>query len=177
MKVISNRFEKYGLSLHPDKTRLLDFRSPSHRERRRKDDGDGGGKPQTFDLLGFTHYWGKTRKGNWAVKRKTMPCKINMARLARSLQKIEQWCRNNRHRPILEQWKELCMKLRGHYCYYGITGNSRSLGLFFYRVCRIWQRWLSRRTNRRSFIWEKFNSFLKRCPLPIPQVVHSVFRK
>ena len=150
--------------MHPDKTRLLDFRSPNHSDRHRKDDGDDDGdddgKPPTFDLLGFTHYWGKSRKGNWAVKRKTMK-----SRLARSLQRIEAWRRLNRHRPILEQWKALCAKVRGHYCYYGITGNGRSLGEFLYWVHRIWQRWLCRRSGERSFLWERFNVFLKRCPL------------
>jgi len=171
MKVISKRFEKYGLTVHPEKTRLIDFRSPTHSERSRNDDEPRGGKPETFNLLGFTHYWGKTRKGGWAVKRKTM-----QSRLARSLQKIEQWCRRNRHKPIREQWKELCLKVRGHYCYYGITGNSRSLGEFFYRVCRIWQRWLNRRNSKGSLVGEKFTTFLKWCPLPIPKVVHSIFK-
>ena len=171
LAVVSKRFEKYGLTMHPDKTRLLDFRSPNHSDRHRKDDGDDDGRPQTFDLLGFTHYWGKSRKGNWAVKRKTMK-----SRLARSLQRIEAWCRLNRHRPMLEQWKELCAKVRGHYCYYGITGNGRSLGEFLYRVYRIWQRWLCRRSGERSFLWKRFNVFLKRCPMPLPKIVHSVFK-
>jgi group II intron reverse transcriptase/maturase len=175
MAVISKRFEKYGLTVHPDKTKLLDFRSPNHPEHRRDeksdDKGTGRKEPATFDLLGFTHYWGKTQKGGWAVTRKTMK-----SRLARSIQKIEQWCRRNRHKPIREQWKELCAKVRGHYAYYGITGNILFLRMFLRRVCRIWQRWLNRRNNKRSFRWEKFNAFLTRCPLPTPKVVHSVFK-
>jgi group II intron reverse transcriptase/maturase len=173
--VISKRFEKYGLSVHPEKTRLIDFRSPVHSERRRKeqsnDDKKGGGRPESFDLLGFTHYWGKTRKGGWAVMRKTMK-----SRLARSIQRIEQWCRRNRHKPIREQWKELCAKVRGHYGYYGITGNSRSLGKFLNQVHRSWQRWLGRRKSRQKFTWEKFNILLARYSLPIPRIVHSVFK-
>jgi hypothetical protein len=155
MAVISKRFEKYGLTVHPDKTKLIDFRAPNHLERRRaaksNDNGKDGGRPQTFDLLGFTHYWGKTSKGNWSVRRKTMK-----SRLTRSIQKIEQWCRNNRHRPIREQWKMLCAKVRGHYAYYGILGNIRSLGSFSQQVRRSWLRWLNRRNNKRNFIWEKF---------------------
>jgi group II intron reverse transcriptase/maturase len=173
MKVISKRFEKYGLTLHPDKTKLIDFRSPNYFERRREKSNDSdkdNGRPQTFDLLGFTHYWCKSRKGNWAVKRKTQK-----SRLARSIHRIEQWCRSNRHRPIVEQWKELCLKVRGHYGYYGITGNGRSLNVFVFRVYRVWQRWLNRRNSKRSFVWEKFNMFLKRFSLPIPKIVHSVF--
>jgi hypothetical protein len=175
MRVISKRFEKYGLSLHPDKTRLLDFRSPVHSERRREEQSNDSdkrsGRPETFDLLGFTHFWGKTRKGGWAVMRKTM-----RSRLTRSVQKIDQWCRNNRHKSIREQWKELCAKVRGHYGYYGITGNGRSLGAFLYQVHRSWQRWLNRRNSKRSFLWEKFNALLAKYPLPTPKIVHSVFK-
>jgi group II intron reverse transcriptase/maturase len=171
MAVLSKRFEKYGLSLHPDKTRLVDFRAPNHYDRRRKGEGSGNGKPETFDLLGFTHHWGKTKSGNWAVRRKTMK-----SRLTRSIQKIEQWCRNNRHKPVCEQWKKLCEKVQGHYTYYGILGNIRSLGSFYQQVRRCWQRWLNRRNNRRKLIWEKFLTFLERYPLPAPKIVHSIFK-
>jgi group II intron reverse transcriptase/maturase len=171
MNVISKRFAKYGLTVHSEKTRLIDFRSPT-RSDRRYSNGSDEGKPKTFDLLGFTHFWGKTQKGNWAVKRKTMK-----SRLARSIQKIEQWCRNNRHKPIREQWKELCIKVRGHYGYYGITGNIRYLRKFLNQVERSWRRWLNRRNNKRSFTWEKFKDFLARYSLPIPKVVHSVFKR
>jgi len=175
MNVISKRFEKYGLTLHPDKTKLIDFRSPNHFERRREeklnDDGKGGRRPQTFDLLGFTHYWDKTRKGNWAVKRKTM-----RSRITRSLQKIDQWCRLNRHKPVREQWKKLCEKVRGHFAYYGITGNIRFLTEFRWEVMRKWRRWLNRRNNKRNLNWEKFNLLLARLPLPIPKIVHSIFK-
>ena len=171
MAVISKRFEKYGLSLHPDKTKLTDFRSPHHFDRRRKDEGSDDDKPETFDLLGFTHYWGKSQKGNWAVKRKTMK-----SRLSCSIQKIDQWCRTHRHQPMREQWKKLCEKVRGHYGYYGITGNARCLKQFLYQVERSWRRWLDRRNSKRSFTWEKFKDFLARYSLPIPKIVHSVFK-
>jgi group II intron reverse transcriptase/maturase len=170
MNVISKRFAKYGLTVHPEKTRLIDFRSPTHSDRRCSN-GSNGGKSETFDLLGFTHFWGKTRKGGWAVMRKTMK-----SRLARSIQKIEQWCRNNRHKPIREQWKTLCAKVRGHYGYYGITGNIRALVRFLYQVRRRWRRWLNRRHSRSSLTWEKFQSLFERCPLPIPKIVHSIFK-
>ena len=171
LAVISKRFEKYGLSVHPEKTRLIDFRSPSHPDRGRNDSGSDGRKPETFDLLGFTHFWGKSRKGNWAVMRKTMK-----SRFARSIQKIDQWCRRNRHKPIREQWKMLCAKVRGHYGYYGITGNIRSLGRFLHQVRRRWRRWLNRRHSRSSLSWEKFNCILTRYSLPIPKIVHSIFK-
>jgi group II intron reverse transcriptase/maturase len=175
MNVISKRFEKYGLTVHPEKTRLIDFRAPYHPERRRdeksNDDRKGGKRPETFDLLGFTHFWGKTQKGNLAVIRKTMK-----SRMVRSVQKIDQWCRKNRHRPVREQWKKLCEKVRGHYGYYGITGNIRSLGRFFYQVRCLWRRWLNRRNRKRNLTWERFSNLLTRYPLPIPKIIHSIFK-
>jgi len=175
MNVIPKRFGKYGLAVHPDKTKLIDFRAPYHYERRREEKlnggGNGVGKPETFDLLGFTHYWGKTLKGGWAVKRKTMK-----SRIVRSIQKVNQWCRENRHKPIYEQWKKLCEKVRGHYGYYGITGNGRFLTRFLLHVNRSWQQWLNSRNSRRYLTWEKFNMLLKRYPLPTPKIVHSVFK-
>ncbi len=118
--MLAERFSEYGLSIHPDKTRLVDFRHPSHSGR----EGDARKKPDTFDLLGFTHYWDKSRKGNWTVKKKTMS-----GRLTRSVQSIYQWCRKHRHRPV-EQWKKLCQKVRGHYAYFGVTGSRRMLNNF-----------------------------------------------
>jgi group II intron reverse transcriptase/maturase len=133
MNVISKRFEKYGLTVHSEKTKLIDFRSPRHIERLRSEqsgDDENDDEPKTFDLLGFTHFWGKTRKGGWAVKRKTM-----RSRLARSIQRISEWCRRNRHRPMVEQWKELCAKVRGHYLY------CRSYSRLFIRLggMRLWE--------------------------------------
>jgi len=171
MAVISKRFEKYGLTVHPEKTKLIDFRAPNHWERRNSV-GARGQRPETFDLLGFTHYWGKTRKGNWAVQRKT-----KKSRLARSIQRIGQWCRENLHEPVREQWKTLCAKVRGHYAYYGITGNSSAIRTFVDQVGRKWKQWLNRRNSRRSMTWETFNLLLKRYPLPIPKIVHGIFKK
>ena len=174
MKVIPKRFEKYGLTVHPEKTKLIDFRAPYHPERRRKeksDEGNGSGKPETFDLLGFTHYWGKTRNDKWAVKRKTMK-----SRLARSVQNIRQWCRENMHKPVREQWEKLKVKVNGHYAYYGITGNILSLGKFLRMVHRQWKYGLSRRNRENSMTWKKYSLLSKRYPLPTPKIVHSVFK-
>jgi group II intron reverse transcriptase/maturase len=176
MAVISKRFEKYDLTVHPEKTKLIDFRAPNHWERRRNEksnDGvNGGERPETFDLLGFTHYWGKTRKGNWAVQRKTMK-----SRLARGIQRMTQWCRENMHKPVREQWEKIKAKINGHYAYYGITGNIRTLSSFVDQVKRCWKRCLNRRNSKHEMTWEKFNLLEKRYPLPIPKVVHSIFRK
>ena len=174
MDVIPKRFEKYGLTVHPDKTKLIDFRAPHHYERRRDEKSNNGrksgGKPGTFDLLGFTHYWGKTRQGSWAVKHKTMK-----SRMVRSIQNIDQWCRMNRHMPIPVQWKKLCEKVSGHYAYYGISGNFRSIGNFLYLVYRKWQLWLNRRNRLRNLTWEKFKIIRTRYPLPKPRIVHNIW--
>jgi RNA-directed DNA polymerase len=130
LDVLPKRFGKYGLSLHPEKTQLVRFRPP---------DADGS-KPGTFDLLGFTHYWGKSRKGRWIIKRQTAG-----RRLQRALKRIAAWCRKHRHDRLTEQHQALVKKVHGHYGYYGITGNARSLRAFLRSVERIWRRWLSRR--------------------------------
>lgn len=178
MNVIPKRFEKYGLTVHPDKTKLIDFRSPTNfgRVRERKNNGNAptklDDKTGTFDLLGFTHYWDKTRKGGWAVKRKTMK-----SRLARGVDSIGQWCRANMHRKIGWQWEKLKAKVSGHYAYYGITGNIRSLGEFLHQVHRQWKFWLNRRNREKDMTWKKFNKMLESFPLPQPHIVHNYYQK
>jgi len=164
MEALPKRFGKYGLTLHPDKTRLVAFKRPGDRDQ-------GPGKPGTFDLLGFTHYWGQSRKGNWVVKRRTAS-----SRLTRSLRSIGAWCRKHMHRPLPEQHEALSAKVRGHYAYYGITGNHKSLSLFLTQVHRRWRYWLSRRNRERTMTWDRFNLLLERYALPAPVVVHSVYR-
>jgi RNA-directed DNA polymerase len=166
MEVLPKRFGKYGLTLHPDKTRLIPFRRPP-----RKANGDQenrNDRPGTFDLLGFTHYWGRTRRGSWAVMRKTAS-----KRLSRAVRSIAEWCRDHRHRPVCEQHAILSQKVRGHYAYYGITGNARALTWFLCAVHRAWRKWLDRRNRQREMLWERFNRLLKRYPLPPPRIVHS----
>lgn len=159
--VLPKRFGKYGLTLHPEKTRLIQFRCPRRGEKppRRL-------RPDTFDLLGFTHYWGKLRRGTWVVMRRTM-----RNRLTRAIGAIAKWCRRVRHLPVREQSMMLGRKLRGHYNYYGIQGNSQALVRFYYAVCRIWKKWLSRR-NQRGMSWERFAAICERYPLPKPRVMH-----
>jgi group II intron reverse transcriptase/maturase len=164
MEVLPKRFGKYGLTLHPKKTRLIAFHRPD-------DKGGPHGKPGTFDLLGFTHYWGRSRRGSWVVKRKT-----SSSRMERGLHAITQWCRRNLHRPLREQQDALSKKLRGHCAYYGITGNSPSLSTFRWRVHRIWRYWLSRRNRERTMTWDCFNRMLEVYPLPPALAIHSVCR-
>ena len=166
LEVLPKRFGKYGLTLHPDKTRLIPFCRPPC-----KADGGEDGRadpPGTFDLLGFTHYWGRTRRGGWAVMRKTAT-----KRLSRAVRSIAQWCREHRHAPVCEQHATLSQKVRGHYAYYGITGNMRMLQGFLYAVHRAWRKWLDRRNRQREMLWDRFNRLLKRYRLPPPRIVHS----
>ena len=96
--------------------------------------------------------------------------------MGRALNAIRQWCRENRHRPICEQHKELSAKVRGHYAYYGITANARALGRFLNQVRRVWHKWLSRRSNHGKKTWDWFAQLLKTYPLPPVRVVHSIYR-
>jgi len=168
LDVLPKRFGKYGLTIHPDKTRLVAFRPPS------RADHSGSAAPTqagTFDLLGFTHYWGRSRKGIWVVKRRTAP-----SRFRRAIRKITQWCRINRHAPLPEQHRTLWQKLRGHFAYYGITGNGEALRRFRDAVARLWRKWLMRRKRRGLLPWPQFLRLLQRYPLPPPVPVHSVCR-
>jgi group II intron reverse transcriptase/maturase len=161
--VLPKRLGKYGLRLHPDKTRIVPFRKP-----RRDDSSPRSG---TFDLLGFTHFWGRSRKGNWTIKRKTM-----RSRFSRALRRISIWLRDHRHDPIAEQHKILCRKLKGHDAYYGITPNYRALARLRYWVERAWQRWLSTRSRHGSITWVRMHEILERFPLPRPRLVQPVSR-
>jgi RNA-directed DNA polymerase len=163
MKALPKRFGKYSLTVHPQKTRVVCFRPPvqgssDHRKPR------GG----TFNFLGFTHYWGRSRKGRWVVQRKT-----ESGRFTRSLTSIAEWCRRKRHLPLNEQQAALRSKLLGHYAYYGITGNGRSLANFLHEVRRTWKKWLARRGSRLR--WERFRRIVDQYPLPPIRIVHSVY--
>jgi len=161
--VLPKRLAKYGLRLHPEKTRLVAFRRPPR--------GGGGPRPGTFDFLGFTHYWGRARRGFPAVLRKTA-----RDRFTRSVRAVAQWCRRHRHLPVSEQHAGLQQKLQGHYAYFGITGNYEALDRFYLQTRRVWRKWLSRRSNRVRVTWERFHRLVERYPLPLPRVVHTVYR-
>jgi group II intron reverse transcriptase/maturase len=166
--VLPKRFEKYGLKLHPEKTRLVAFHRPKSPEQRE----DGDTRPETFDLLGFTHYWGKSYRGNLVVKRKTAKDRLN-----RALKTTGRWCRANRHLSIGEQRRTLNRKLTGHYAYYGITGNMLALQRFHEGVQVLWRKWLHRRSQRARMTWHRFQLLLERYPLARPRVVHSVYAR
>ena len=167
LDVLPKRFGKYGLALHPDKTRLLNFRSP--RNRKDSDDDDEG--PGNFDFLGFTHHWAKSRKGFWVVKQKT-----SKSRFTRALERMKAWCRKNRHLSIAEQHKTLCQKLKGHFGYFGITGNFKAIERYRTQVQNLWKKWLGRRSHRARMTWERFGRIMKRHPLPKARAIHSTYR-
>jgi RNA-directed DNA polymerase len=156
LDVLPKRFGRYGLTLHPDKTRLLDFR--------RRDRGNPAG-PETFDFLGFTHYWGVARSGKWIVKQRTAK-----DRLSRSLHRVRQWCRAHRHDPLGAQQQALAQKLRGHYGYFGVTSNYLALARFFRETRHAWRKWLSRRSNTGYVDWQRLLDLLERFPLPPPRI-------
>ncbi|MGD9714967.1 MAG: group II intron reverse transcriptase/maturase [Thermomicrobiales bacterium] len=155
LEVVPKRFERFGLTIHPAKTKLVAFRPPP-----RDGNGTQADRPGTFDLLGFTHYWGRSQRGYWVVKQKTAS-----DRFSRSLRSIDEWCRVHRHWSLREQQQKLNEKLRGHFAYYGVTGNSGALSRFKWEVGRCWQKWLNRRNRQRSMTCEAFLRLLQRFPL------------
>jgi group II intron reverse transcriptase/maturase len=168
MEVLPKRIGRYGLSVHPTKTKLVPFRpslaSANEDERRAK-------RPGTFDLLGFTHYWARSLRGHWVIKLKTAS-----DRFSRALRSIDSWCQANRHISLSEQQQKLNEKLRGHYAYYGVTGNSGSLSTFLWEVERRWRKWLLRRDRCRAFNWTRFRRTLQRYPLARVRTVRSAYR-
>jgi group II intron reverse transcriptase/maturase len=160
---LPERFAEYGLELHPSKTRLIDFRQPPYSRKK---------KPKvSFDFLGFTLFWGRSRKGGWIVQWKTA-----RDRFTRALARIGDWCRRHRHAPLRWQHAALCRKVQGHYGYYGLTGNARSLRSFLDQVRRLWCKWLSRRNSRARVFWTRFRKIEAHYPLPPVRVTHSIYR-
>jgi group II intron reverse transcriptase/maturase len=162
MDVLPKRFAKYGLTLHPEKTRLLAFGRCAMGKATRQ-----GRKPAPFDFLGFTHVGARSRKGTFTVHVRTM-----RKRLHRGLNAIAQWCQAHRHEPVDQQQQTLNAKLRGHNQYYGRPTNYRGILKFHRGVCHIWRRWLSRRTRGRPMTWEKYRAILRRHPLLPPRIMH-----
>jgi len=159
-RVLPKRFERFGLSIHPEKSRLVQFSQPYWRQ---------GKGPGTFAFLGFDHYWDKTRNGGWTIKRKTQG-----KRLRRFLSGLHEWCRVNRHLNIVEQYQTLKSKLRGHYQYYGVRGNYKMLEVVYEYAAAVWKRWLGRRSSKRPANWEQWMvRWQEICPLPKPRIVHE----
>src|SRR5262249_33185958 len=169
LEVLPKRFGKYGPSIHPTKTRRVPFCPPSAKTEGQS--GPGAGRPGTFNLLGFTHSWGRSLRGYWVIKLKTAA-----DRFSRAVRSIDSWCRDHRHLALSEQQQKLNEKLRGHYAYYGVTGNSGALTRFLWEVQRRWRKWLYRRSRTRSMNWARFRRLLQRYPLAGVRTVRSAYR-
>jgi group II intron reverse transcriptase/maturase len=160
-EVLPKRFEKHGLTLHPQKTRLIRFTRPKPPSDRDDDEGPG-----SFDFLGFTHHWAKSAKGYDVVMLKTAK-----SRFSRGIAAIRDWCRRNRHLPVRIQQTTLSRKVRGHYAYFGIVGNGNALRRFSRAVYRVWRAWLNRRSQKARVTWKRMRSIWARYPLPLPSQI------
>ncbi len=160
MEILPKRFESFDLSLNMKKTKLIPFGKP---------DKAGKHKPGTFDFLGFTFYWAKSRLGYWVIKKKTA-----RKSLKRFIKELWDWCMKNRHMPLKEQYEELCTKLRGYYQYFGVRSNLRALETVRECAVRAWRFWLSRRSHKGGISWEKFEKIKSDFPLPLPRIVHNI---
>ena len=156
-EVLPKRCAKYGLESNAEQTTLVDFGRPKR--------PTSGGKPGIFSFLGFVHYWGKTWRGGYTIKRQT-----EGKRLRRTLGEFWRWCRDNRHRPHQEQYGTLCAKLRGYYQYYGVRCNSPCLDLVYYAATRAWRYWLNRRGGR-QMTWRACGRRMAAYVLPRPKIV------
>jgi len=164
LKALQRRLSKYGLELHPKKTRLVKFRKPEPFVKTAKASGNG-----TFDFLGFTYYWTRSLRGKWVVRRRTMG-----KRLRRSIRSLTKWCKDNLHMPLPEQQKALRLKLLGTYGYYGIKCNYEALETVYFHTRKAWKKWLSRRDRDSSLTWKKFHEKIEKTfPLPKPRIVHA----
>jgi group II intron reverse transcriptase/maturase len=158
-KVLPKRFERYGLSVHPEKSRLVQFSRPYWKH---------GKGPGSFAFLGFTHYWAKTLRGGWTIKRKTQG-----KRLSRFMSGIGEWCKGHMHEPLAEQHRTLSSKLRGHYQYYGVRGNFKMLEVAYEHTRVMWKKWLRRRNSMNRMSWERFAEEVEQTlGLPLPQIMH-----
>ena len=161
--VLEKRLGRFGLTLHPDKTRLWPFWRPPTTQQ-------SGQGPATFDFLGFTLYWTRTRNGHWR-----MGCKTRRASLRRAKQAIYDWCRRHRHQPVEAQHAALGRRLRGHFNYFGVNGNFQSLLRLVEATKRAWYKWLCRRSQRKRLTWERFTDFLRQRPLPRPRIMVRIW--
>jgi group II intron reverse transcriptase/maturase len=161
--VLGKRLGRYGLKLHPTKTRLLSMRRPPS-------DRPGGKGEATFDFLGFTFYWRRSRKGRWVLG-----CKTMSARLSRAIRRVYDWCRRHRHEPVKDQHSGLRAKLLGHFHYFCVNGNDRAPRALHHYAKRAWCKWLGRRSQRSRFTWQRFNDLLRDFPLPTPRVFVQIW--
>jgi len=167
LRDLKERLEKFGLRLSTEKTRVIEFGRYAQENRKNR----GEGKPESFDFLGFTHYCSQTQDGRFAIKVKT-----SRKRIKRSVHSVGEWLKTIRNTlPIQNLWPILKMKLRGHYQYYGVSGNFDSLQRFYQQTRRLTFKWLNRRSQKRSWDWEQFHKMELRFPLPRPKLYYAFY--
>ena len=164
--VLKERLAKFSLELAEGKTRIIEFGRFASVNQKKK----GGGKPMTFDFLGFTHYCSESAKGKYRVKRKTSRNKFNA-----SLKRSKQWLRSNLATPVKELMPRLKVKLLGHYRYYGVTDNFQTMSEFSYQVRRQLYWWCNRRSQGKHYNWHKFNLLLKQYGYPAPKIYVNIY--
>ena len=163
MVVLGKRLAKYGLSLQPEKTRLIPFERPPRAQVK-------GKGPGSFDFLGFRWFWRRARTGTWVLASKTRP-----VRLAKSIRALSMWCKQFRHKPIPEQHAAIRSRVQGHLNYFGVSGNGRSVARFVTEARKVWYKWLSRRGQRRPITWARYLRLLEMYPLPKPRIGVSIW--
>ena len=162
MAVLPQRFARYGLTIHPTQTAVMAFGKPETPQG--STEGNG-----TFDCLGLTHDWTRSRRGDWVIKRRTAK-----KRLRRTKKSLGQWCRHNRHTPLQYQYQQLCQKFRGHFQYDGIRGNFRLREEVRSAADKAWRYWLSRRSSTSAIGWEQFHKLLETYVLPTPKIIRAI---
>ena len=165
-QLLEERFAQFDLELHPDKTRVMSFgryeRENAERQNR---------KANTFDFLGFTHYCGKSRKGKFIVNRTT-----SRAKFQKKCKELNAWLKAVRNMvKTKEWWPILKAKLRGHYQYYGVSGNMAAIQRYHTVALRLTRKWLNRRSQRKVYSWKCFTEYLKHYPLPTPRITHNLY--
>ena len=166
LAAVRGRLALVGLELEPEKTRLVEFGRFAEENRRQH----GEGKPETFDFLGFTHFCSKSKGGWFVVGRKTSSKKLRM-----KLKEMNLWLKRSRHLRLTDIIRMLNLKLCGHYQYYGITGNSRSMANFLHETRKLLFKWLNRRSQKRSYSWSGFSEMLKVFPLARPRIHFNIY--
>lgn len=156
-EALKERLNKFGLELHPEKTRLLEFGRFAAQSRKRR----GEGKPETFNFLGFTHICSQGKRGQFLVKRKPM-----RERMKRAMLRVAAWCRIHRHEEVDRQHAYLVAALRGVYQYYGVRGSHDVLEKLRHHVIHSWRKWLGRRSEKGRLSWRRYYGVLRKYPLP-----------
>jgi len=167
LSAVKERLKKFNLEVSSEKTRIIEFGRDAEENARNK----GNGKPDTFDFLGFTHFCSKSRRGNFLMKVQT-----SNKRMTNKLKEMNQWLKDIRNKiSAKEIWKGLSSRLRGHYNYYGISSNSRSIQTFYHQTTKLTFKWINKRSQKKSYNWTEFHEYLKQHPLAKPALAYNMY--